>query len=67
MNDLEQVDILQQELIERLLSIQQGIQNRLDRLGYNENKTAPLKKRGRPPIKQTSISDQPDTTQPVLI
>lgn len=60
MTAIEEADQLQEQLIERLLAVHQDMENRLTRLGYFENKTAPMKKRGRP-AKPSETFAQPDT------
>jgi hypothetical protein len=53
MNALEQAAELQQQAIILLLNEREQIEVRLLQLGYTgETKTAPLKKRGRPPMQQ---------------
>jgi hypothetical protein len=67
MTALEQANELQLQAVNILLAEREQIDARLAQLGYGDIKTAPMKKRGRPPIKQTLISDQPCTTPPASI
>jgi hypothetical protein len=61
MRALDQATELQNQAIAILLSEREAIDERLAQLGYGEIKTAPMKKRGRPP-KQPEIFAQPYTT-----
>jgi hypothetical protein len=66
MTALEQAAEFQQRAIDILLTEREQIDARLQQLGYGDNKTAPMKKRGRPLKDVTSISARPDTTEPVF-
>ena len=64
MTALEQVEQLTRQAVAILLTERDAIDARLQQLGHN--KTAPMKKRGRPCKEAISLSAQPDTTQPTL-
>jgi hypothetical protein len=63
MTALEQVEQLTQQAMNILLAEREQIDARLAQLGYGNNKTAPMKKRGRPTKEAISLSARPDTKE----
>jgi len=62
MNAREQAEGLKRQAIDLLMKERAEIDQELDRLGYGQEKTAPQKRRGRPP-KATLEADQREDEQ----
>ena len=67
MTAIEKADDLVKQAIQVLLEERHDIERRLGQLGYDgaEIKTTTMKRRGRPPLKQPLISDQPCSSESV--
>ncbi len=71
MSAIQQSEQLRQQAIELLLTEREAIDNQLATLGHGQEKTAPSKRRGRPPNPKPEDLELPsgrsDMTQPTSI